>query len=354
MARATPRPVARSAALIVVLPLIAAFLLWAFSWPAARTAPRDLPVGVAGPERAVTQVEHGLAAHAGSGAFAVHRYAGAAAARTGIEHREVYGAVVAGPQGLQVLTASAASPAVATVLQQLAAQLPGGPAPVTDVVPLPSADPRGAAFAASVLPTVVTGLAVGALACLALGGVRQRLVVLVLAAAAVGATAVALGNTWLGVLTGGVVADGAVVALLVLGVAAAVCGLGALLGPRGIGLGSLLVMMLGNAWSGASSAPELLPGPVGAIGRLLPPGAGAAALRDTAFFHGHGARGPLLVLAAWAGIGLALTVVATLAAHRRTSAHAASASEQAPALVPETAGAAAPAGTATIARAARR
>jgi hypothetical protein len=329
------RPIGRNALLIVVLPMLAAFLLWAFAWPAARVAPRDLPLGVAGPDSAVARVEEGLAGHAGSGAFTFHWYADATAAKAGIEDREVYGAVVAGPQGVQVLTASAAAPAVATLLQQTAAHLPGGPVPVVDVVALPSADPRGSAFAASVLPTVVVGLATGALACFVLSGLRQRLTVLVLSAVTVGATAAVIANSWLGMLTGSVVAGAAVVALVVLAVSAAVCGLGTLLRHKGVGLAALVLMLLGNAWSGVSSAPELLPGAVSVTGRLLPPGAGAAALRDTAFFDGHGAGGPLEILAAWAVLGIVLTAVGTRSAQRRLPAHAASATAAMPALVPD-------------------
>jgi hypothetical protein len=329
------RPIGRSALLVVLLPVLAAFLLWAFAWPAARVAPRDLPLGVAGPGTAVARVEEGLAGHAGPGAFTFHWYPDTAAAKAGIEDREVYGAVVAGPQGPRVLTASAAAPAVATLLQQAAARLPGGPVPVTDVVALPSADPRGAAFTAAVLPTVVVGLALGSLTCFALSGLRRRLAVLALSAAAVGITAAAIGNSWLGMLTGSVLADAGVVALVVLAVSAAVCGLGTVLRHKGVGLAALVVMLLGNAWSGVSSAPELLPGAVAATGRLLPPGAGAAALRDTAFFHGHGAGGPLEVLAAWAAFGTVLIAASTRMARRRLPAHAASASAEVPVLLRE-------------------
>ncbi|SEN94184.1 hypothetical protein [Actinacidiphila rubida] len=316
MATRSLPPRARSVLLIVVLSALAAFLLWAFTWPAARSGPRDLPLGVAGPGASVTRIEAGLAGHEGTGAFAFHRYADADAARRGIEHRVVYGAIVARPDGLHVLTASAASPAVATMLQQVAAQLPGGPAPVTDVVALPSADPRGGAFASSVLPTIVAGLALGAFT-LAVRSVRLRLLTLVLGAAAVGAVVAGIGNTWLGLLDGRFAADAGVAGLIVLAVGSAVSGLGALLGARGIGVGSVLFMMLGNAWSGVTSAPEFLPGPVRTIGRLLPPGAGAEALRSAAFFHGHGLREPVLVLAGWAVLGLVLTT-AGHAAGRRT------------------------------------
>ncbi|MBY8880560.1 ABC transporter permease [Actinacidiphila acidipaludis] len=332
MARPTT---ARTALLIVGLPVLAAFLLWAFAWPAARIAPHDLPLGVAGQDQAVSQVEQGLAAHSGAGAFAFHWYADAGAARTGIEHREVYGAVVAGPHGLQVLTASAASPTVATMLQKVAAQAPGGHATVTDVVALPSADPHGAAFSSSVLPIVVVGLALGVLGRLAIRTLGHRLVTILTTAAAVGVIAAAVGNSWLGVLHGGFAADGGVVALMVLAVSATVCGMGSVLGHKGMGLSALVVMMLGNAWSGVSSAHELLPGAVAAPGALLPPGAGADALRDTAFFHGHAAGGPLVTLAVWAACGLGLVVLGGHLARRRQPAHAASATGAMPILVPD-------------------
>ena len=109
--------------------------------------PRDLPVGVAGPPA----LEQRLAA-AGE-RFDVHRYRDEAAARAAIEDREVYGAFVATPSGPKVLTASAASPAVAQMLTHGAEG-----APVEDVVP---AGPSSAALASSVLPLVLAGILTG-------------------------------------------------------------------------------------------------------------------------------------------------------------------------------------------------
>ncbi|NEC21044.1 ABC transporter permease, partial [Streptomyces parvus] len=41
-------PNRRAVAVILLIPLMVTLALWAFAWPAARIAPRDLPVGVAG------------------------------------------------------------------------------------------------------------------------------------------------------------------------------------------------------------------------------------------------------------------------------------------------------------------
>src|SRR3954470_24651938 len=106
----------RTIAVIVLVPLLAALALWAFAWPAARTAPRDLPLGVAGPAAPTAPLEQKLAAR--EGAFEMPRCAEEAAARDAIEDRTVYGAVLATVQGPKLLTASAASPLGAQSLQQ--------------------------------------------------------------------------------------------------------------------------------------------------------------------------------------------------------------------------------------------
>jgi hypothetical protein len=99
-------------------------------------------------------------------------------------------------------------------------------------------------------------------------------------------------------------------------------GLAALLGRAGAALGALLMVLVGNPLSGVSSAPELLPEPAGAIGQLLPPGAGGSLLRSTAFFDGAAASGPLVVLAAWIAIGLVAAVAAALRRRRPAPAAA--------------------------------
>jgi hypothetical protein len=93
-------------------------------------------------------------------------------------------------------------------------------------------------------------------------------------------------------------------------------------GRAGAALGALLMVLVGNPFSGVSSAPELLPEPGGAIGQLLPPGAGGSLLRSTAFFDGAGASGPLTVLLAWVAVGLVLAGAAALRRRRPTPAAA--------------------------------
>lgn len=263
----------------------------AFAWPAASLEPRDLPVGVVGSATLPAGME-------------AHRYATEAAAAAAIRDREVYGAVVAGPAGAKVLVASAASPVVAQSLRQAA-----GRAPVADVVPAPSGDPRGTAFSALMFPLILAGVITGALGVLFFAG-RARLAWLLAAPVAAGGLAVGLAQGAFGALAGDWVLNAGALALGVLAIAAAVTGLSARIGRPGIPVIAALMVLVGNPWSGVTSAPELLPEPAGTIGQLLPPGAAGDLLRSVAFFDGAGAAEPLAVLLVWALAGLAAVAAA--------------------------------------------
>ncbi|MFI9548115.1 ABC transporter permease [Streptomyces sp. NPDC052016] len=330
-ALSTRAPARRVIAVVVLVPLLAALALWAFAWPAARTAPRDLPLGVAGPAAAAAQVEQRLRQQ--EGAFEIHRYADEAAARAAIEDRTVYGAVVVTAQGPELLTASAAGPVVAQLLQQAMAQQAaagGTEVRTVDVVAAPEKDPRGAAFTSGVLPLALAGIAAGTVVTLlGLRGIRAALA-LVGAAALVGLVAAALAHSWLGALAGDWWAEAATFGLATLAVSAAVAGAAALIGPAGIGLMAFTVMFLGNPFSGAASAPEMLPEPAGAIGQWLPPGAGTTLLRSVSFFDGAAATGPALTLTWWAALGLGAVLLGTAMRERGTKT--AQTSEREPAL----------------------
>ncbi|MEU5161152.1 ABC transporter permease [Streptomyces sp. NPDC020875] len=292
----------RSAAVLLLVPVVVAATLWAFAWPGARTAPRELPVAVAGPAAAAEQVSRGLERR--DGAFDISRYEDEAAARTAIGNRDVYGAVVAGPDGIRLLTASAASPAVAALLREAVAAGAERPVETVDVVPTPAADPRGGVLAASVLPLSMAGIVLAVLVTLlGLRGVRAA-VTLVAAAAGGGVVTALVTHSWLGILTGSWWGEAGAAGLTVLAVAAASAGPAALVGRAGLAAGSVLTVLIGNPFSGAASAPELLPEPMGALGALLPPGAGAQLIRSQAYFDGAASTGPLLVLTVWVALGL--------------------------------------------------
>jgi hypothetical protein len=297
--------------MLLVIPVIVAVLLALFAWPQANLEPRGLPVGVAGSEAATAPLDAQIADS--PDAFDIHRFADAEEARQAIEDREVYGAFVPSPEGVEVLTASGASPAVSAALQEIASggepattQASGEAPPitVTDVVPADPDDPRGAAFAAGVLPLLIAGIITGILCATTFPAGARQIGALIGASALAGLAAVAVTQGWLDVIEGGWLANASVLALMILAVAGLVAGCMAVLGLPGIALAAVIVVLMGNPWSGIATAPELLPTPVGDIGQLLPPGAGGNALRSTAFFDGAGLSGHLLVLLAWVAIGL--------------------------------------------------
>lgn len=288
--------------------VVIAIILTAFAWPAVRSAPHDLPIAVAGPAAATEQVT-GALEEAQPGAFDVHSLTDESAARAAIENREVYGAVVVGSGGPQLLIASAASPAVAQSLRQIGTGLgasTGGVVPVVDVVPTPESDPRGVGLAAAGLPLAMGGIVTAVLLSQRVRRSSLRIVGALAMSVAVGmATATVLG-TWLGSLESGWWATTGVVALGISATALGLLGLHAVGRLVGLGLGAAMIFLLGNPLSGLASAPELLPGGWGTLGQLMPPGATGSLLRSVSSFDGAGAGSPLLVLTIWCVAGLAL------------------------------------------------
>jgi len=294
--------------IVLGLTTLLALILTAFAWPASQLAPRELPVAVAAPPEALAGLTAGAAA-LGEDALAIQPVTSRDAAVALIEEREVYGAIVASPDGTEVLTAPAASPAVAELLAGLAARAPDGAVTITPVVPLPDGDPRGAVFASGTLPMILGGIATAALAWLLVRRPAGVLATVAGVAVAAGLALTGILQGWLGALGGSYWANAGVVALALVAVALPIAGLARLLGTPGIGLGALTVLLLGNPLSGATSAPELLPAGWSQLGQLLPPGAAFQALRSTAFFDGAGLLGPATILAAWAFTGLAILLL---------------------------------------------
>jgi hypothetical protein len=306
----------------ILLPLMFVLAVLAFAWPAARIAPRDLPVGIVGTGPGSQQVLSGLN-RSDPGGFDVRLYADQASARAAIEDRDIYGAFAVGSGGITVLEASAASPTVAQLLstvgqhlaagQAAAAGLPDQSVPVrdVDVVPLSAGDPRGLVLPSALLPLTLCGTIMASVIGLLLGfrPAWRQIVALIVVSAAGGLGAYLIAQGFLGALPHDAVATWGALSLILLAIGATMAGLIALIGAAGLGLGVALMIFVGNSFSGVTSAPELLPTPVGTIGQWLPPGAGANLLRSTAYFGGHGAGGHLTVLVVWIVLGLAAIAV---------------------------------------------
>lgn len=301
----------------VVVALLVAVLtvvLIAFTWPAVRSQPRDVPIVVAGPAEAAGSVLTTLELNA-SGAFAPTVVADREAATKAIADRDAYGAIVLGPDGTEVLTASAASPAVAQILAQVGGRLPGmtaAPPRITDVVPAPADDPRGGALLAGAIPLLLGGIAGSTGLSRLVRSPRRRLAGGLGFSILGGSALTAVDEYWLGALTGDFWANAGVVALGIGSIVISLLGLARLGGRRAFALGAAFVLLVGNPLSGLATAPELLPAGWGSFGQLLPPGATGTALRSVAFFDGAGVGRPLIVLAAWCVGGITLCALGAL------------------------------------------
>ena len=270
-----------------VLPMMIVLGVLAFAWPVARLAPRDLPVGIVGTSRATEAAVAGLTSRE-PGGFDFYLYPDEASARSAIGDRDIYGAFDIGARGITVLEASAASPTVAgllsTVGQDLAhaAARPAGasgggqaviPVRSVDVVPTSAGDPRGLVLGSAVLPLTICAIIMASVIALVLRfrpAWRQVLAVATVSAtASLGAYLIAQG--FLGALPHEHLASWAALFLTLLAVSAPATGLIALIGPAGLGLSAALMIFIGNPFSGATSAPQLLPSAVGRIGQWLPP-----------------------------------------------------------------------------------
>jgi hypothetical protein len=294
----------------VAVALLLGLVLTAFVLPAIHSAPREVPLGVAGPALATGQVSAELEANA-PGAFSVTSFADEGALTAAIRDRDVYGGIVIGAQGPKVLTAPAGSPAVAQVLSSLAAglsQQSGQQVPVSEVVSLPAGDPRGAGLASALLPLIIGSVA-PVLAMIRL--VRRpwaRLAGVLTSAVLVGATIAALLH-WYGAFTGTWALDAGALAAILAAMSTALLGLYTVGRWVGFGLGVATFVLLGNPLSGIATAPEFLPPVWATLGSWLPPGAAGQVLRSTAYFHGAGAIHGLVVLASWFGLGIVLLAI---------------------------------------------
>ncbi|GAA2046179.1 hypothetical protein GCM10009819_37450 [Agromyces tropicus] len=352
-------PMVRAVGIGAVLSLVVGVILLAFAWPSVTADPQDLPVGIVGPDAAVSQVEQRIADEAG-GAIAPERYDDRDAAVSAIEQREVYGAVVLGDaptDAPEVLIATAASAPVAQQLTALAQQLQAGideqvraalpeqlqqvlesavkaavaqatgqagdgapSAPsvpelpqvtvtVTDVVPLADTDPRGTGLAVAMFPLVLGGMLGGIAISLAVIGAMRRVAAVIAYAVATGLVLGGILQGWFGALQGDYWVNAGAIALAVAAIAAPITGLVAIMGRAGIGVGAVLFILVANPISAATVPVEFLVSPWGAIGQWFPPGAAATLLRDLSYFPDAPMAFPWLVLAGWAAAGILLSLV---------------------------------------------
>jgi hypothetical protein len=316
--------------------LIVGVFVLAFSWPSVTSSVHGIPVVVAGSGPAADAVAAQLA-NAGAAddatntdTFVLTRVDTRSDAVAAIESRDAFGAVVvpttdAAPAAPEVLTASANGLVVSQIFTGVAAQIqtalteqltaqgvPLAAVPtveVTDLVPLAAGDPRGTGLSTLSFPLVIGGMIGGVVVTLLIAGIWRRLAASVIYGVASGVIVVAVTQGWFGVLQGDAVLNVIAVAAAVLAITVFIVGMTSLIGPRGIAVGAILSLLVGNPISGSAQPWQFLPEPWGAIGQWFPPGAGATLMRDLAYFPAASTLFPWLVLAGWIALGVLLSAL---------------------------------------------
>ncbi|NUR30795.1 MAG: DUF3533 domain-containing protein [Catenulispora sp.] len=281
--------------------------------------PHRMPVGVVAPPATVQQLQK-TADQAGP-LFTLKPQADEAAAVHAIQHRDVLGAYLPAPSGTtdQLLVTTAIGPAASQALQAAfgqAAQTRQHTLQMRDVVPPHRGDAEGLVPFYLVIAWTVGGYLASTLVGL-MGGMNSRTPQLALERIGLLAGYSVLGgiggtlivHTIMGFLGGSWWLQALIGTLVVFSVAVFANGLQTFLGLVGTGVVIGLFVILGNP-SGAGPWPRnMLPAFWRTIGPWLPNFQGTNAVRGVAYFHSQGLGTAIWVLAAYAAIGVVLSVL---------------------------------------------
>jgi hypothetical protein len=278
--------------------------------------PHDISVGLVAPAPVIEQISRSFGSNA-PGVFQFTPYPSEDAARTAIDNRSVDGVLVVGAGGWRLIVAGAAGDAVTGVITGAftnAVRAQGQALQVETVHPFSNGDPHGLILFFLVLALLISTFVVGTTA-----GLRKEVGLAVslglMALYAVLASLVGVGMaTWIaGSYGSGVWSAIGLLALTSAAVATVVFGSARLLGPVGVGLAGLIVVLLDLVASGGPVGPQLLPDVYRWLAPGMPAGQLYSGLRGALFFNNAGIAQPIAVLASWLAAGLVLIGLSRLA-----------------------------------------
>jgi len=282
--------------------------------------PHDIPVGLVGPAPAAQQISSAFGTNA-PGAFQFTTYASEADAGAALDSRTVDGVLVLGSPPRLIVAGAAGDAATGVITAALTNVFkPQGVTLDVEVVhPFAAGDAHGLILFFVVVAIIVSALVAQALL---LGiapdaGLGPRLIVAVVFAVLGGLTAMGTA-AWIADDYGsGFWRATGLVILAALAVGTVVAGCARLLGPPGLGLAALVVVLLNLVSSGGPVGSQLLPDFYRALAPWMPAGQLYSALRGALYFDGAGLSGPLLVLSGWVVGGLLLMWLGELVSARR-------------------------------------
>ncbi|MDH6123361.1 DUF3533 domain-containing protein [Kitasatospora sp. GP82] len=313
----------RAALLVIAVLLLQLGFITSYVGALHHPAPHRLSIAVVAPPQVGPKLVAGLESVPGDAVRAVTA-ASPEAATAQIKDQKVYAALVFNPTGTEdtLLVAEARGAAAATAAEKIVTGLEQSQhrtVKVEDVVPLAAGDAKGLSSFYLVIGWCVGGYLVASILGISAGArpANRHRALIRLGALAFYSIAAGIGGTIivgpaLNALPGsswGLVGLGS---LVVFAVGAITMALQSLFDIIGIGLAVLLFVVLGNPSAGGVYPPPLLPPFWRAIGSWIPNGAGTDAARSIAYFGGTNIGLPLLILSAWAVVGIAVTMLAVI------------------------------------------
>jgi hypothetical protein len=302
------RPVLRHATLILLAgAALAASFVGAFHDP----RPHEMPVGVVAPAAQLNHLQAAAGAH-DPGALSLRPYPSATVAATAIRHRTLDGAVVLTPGHATVFVASAAgSQTVQTMQRAFSPETLRTPVATHDLAPLPVSDRAGLGPFFFVLTLLIPSLLIGVVMTVIVKGlpVRDRLAGAAAFAIVLGFVDAAFSNVVYGSLGGSYLELAGLGMLISFAVASVTVGFGRLLGPLGIALAAVGLLVIGVPASGAAVGPAFIPSFFAALHPILPLGQGLDAVRNAAYFSWHATWANLGLLGGWALLGIVTAAI---------------------------------------------
>lgn len=311
----------RAALLVIAVLLLQLGFITSYVGALHHPTPHELSIAVVAPPQVSPQLVGALESVPGN-AVRASTATDRDDATARIRDQQIYAAWLFDPTGTQdtLLVAQARGPAAATAAGTIvtAVDRSQGRTVVTeDVVPLAAGDAEGLSSFYLVVGWCVGGYLVASILGISAGSrpansgralIRLGALALYSVAAGVGG-AVIIGPV-LGALPGSTWGLLGLGSLVVFAVGAITMALECLFDVVGIGLAVLIFVVLGNPSAGGVFPPPLMPPFWRAIGAWIPNGAGTDVARSIAYFGGTNILTPLLVLAAWAVVGIAVTMAA--------------------------------------------
>ncbi|HEV3103128.1 MAG TPA: hypothetical protein VG426_12425 [Candidatus Dormibacteraeota bacterium] len=285
--------------------------------------PHDIAVGLVGPPPAVQQIESSFGT-AAPGAFQFTAYASERDARAALDARTVDGVVLLGASPKIVVAGAAGDAATGVITAAFTNALTAQGAAVTieTVHPFAGGDAHGLVLffvvVAALIATLVAQVLLSTTAKDA--AIGPRLAFIVVFGALVGLTGMGTAAWIVGGYGDGFWAAAGLVALASAAVGAVIAGSARLLGPAGIALSALVVVILDLVSSGGPVGSQLLPDFYRWLAPWMPAGQLYDAMRGALFFDGAALAIPIAVLAGWLLAGLVFMGLGELPAGRNRKA----------------------------------